>query len=145
MRTHYLLALLPLFACRPAATIGSPSLPAGMSSATLVQVYYWRAKPGMLEAYNRYIKEVAEPIDAEAQRQGAFMSVTTFATRDTTSPWTHMRMFLLRDSVQLLGLAAALDAAGMRLEPDSAKRRARNEYAATLRDRVGSSVLDVVR
>ena len=73
------------------------------------------------------------------------MSVTTFATRDTTSPWTHMRMFLLRDSVQLLGLAAALDAAGMRLEPDSAKRRARNEYAATLRDRVGSSVLDVVR
>jgi hypothetical protein len=145
MRNHYVLSLLTLLACRPAATIGSPSSLAGSSSATLAQVYYWRAKPGMLEAYNRYIKEVAEPIDAEAQRQDAFISVTTFATRDTASPWTHMRMFLLRDSAQLLGLPAALDAAGMRLEPDSARRRARSEHAATLRDRVGSSVLEIVK
>jgi hypothetical protein len=99
----------------------------------------------MLDAYNRYIVEVAEPIDAEAQQQGAFVSVTTYQTRDTLSPWTHMRVFVLRDSAQLAGLGAALDAAGRKLEPDSVKRRVRGEYAATLRDRVGGAVLTIVR
>lgn len=98
----------------------------------------------MLEQYNRYIAEVAEPIDAEAQRQDAFISITTYMTRDTLSPWTHMRIFVLRDSAQLRGLGAALDAAGRRLEPDSVKRRVRGEYAATLRDRVGGTVLEIV-
>ena len=114
-------------------------------SAALAQVFYWRARPGMLDAYNRYIKEVAEPIDAEARRSGAFINVTTYQSRDTLSPWTHMRVFLLRDSAQLAGLSAALDAAGARLEPDSVKRRLRGEYSATLRDRVGSTTLDIVR
>jgi hypothetical protein len=112
--------------------------------ATLAQVYYWKARPGMLEAYNRYIAEVAEPIDAEAKRHGAFVSVTTYMSRDTASAWTHMRVFLLRDSAQLRGLGAALDAAGARLQPDSLKRRQRGEYSATLRDRVGSALLEVV-
>ena len=112
--------------------------------ATLAQVYYWKARPGMLDAYNRYIIDVAEPIDAEARKQGAFLSVTTYQTRDTLSPWTHMRVFLLRDSAQLRGLSAALDAAGRKLEPDSIKRRQRGEYSVTLRDRVGSTLLDVV-
>ena len=35
-------------------------------------------------------------------------------------------------------------AAGTRLEPDSVKRRVRGEYAATLRDRVGGTVLQIV-
>lgn len=113
--------------------------------ATLAQVYYWKARPGMLDAYNRYIVEVAEPIDAEAKKQGAFVSVTTYQTRDTLSPWTHMRVFLLRDSAQLRGLSAALDAAGRKLEPDSVRRRQRGDYSVTLRDRVGSAVLDIVR
>lgn len=81
----------------------------------------------------------------EAQRQGAFISVTTFLARDTMSAWTHMRVFVLRDSAQLAGLSASLDAAGARLEPDTAKRRARNEYAATLRDRVGDVTVEIVR
>jgi hypothetical protein len=29
---------------------------------------------------------------ASAQRAGAFLSVTTYATNDTTLPWTHMRV-----------------------------------------------------
>jgi hypothetical protein len=71
--------------------------------------------------------------------------MTTFLARDTVFAWTHMRVFVLRDSAQLAGLSAALDAAGVRLEPDSAKRRMRNEYAATLRDRVGDATLEIVR
>jgi len=60
-------------------------------------------------------------------------------------PWTHMRVFALRDSAQLKALGEALTAAGVRLEPDSVKRRQQNEYSATLRDRVGAVVVQLVR
>ena len=115
------------------------------SVATLAQIYFWRAKPGKLEEYTRYIRERAEPIDAEARRGGAFISVTTYQASDTTVPWTHMRVFLLRDSTQLRGLGEALTAAGARLQPDSIKRREQSEYSATLRDRVGATVVEIVR
>ena len=137
----FVATLVGVAACRSAPS--THSAPEG--GATLAQVYYWKARPGMLEQYNRYITEVAEPIDAEAHKQGAFVSVVTYMTRDTLSPWTHMRVFLLRDSVQLRGLGAALDAAGRRLEPDSVKRKARSDYAVTLRDRVGGTVREIVR
>jgi hypothetical protein len=133
------LALIVLAACHPRAADLAPE-----PRATIAQVYYWKARPGMLEAYNRYITEVAEPIDAEARNRGAFVSVVTYVTSDTLSPWTHMRVFTLRDSAQLAGLGAALDEAGRRLEPDSVKRRIRGEYSATLRDRVGSAVLQIL-
>lgn len=137
----YAIVLLSLAACH--AQVG-PDVAATPAAASLAQVYYWRAKPGMLEAYNAYVRDVALPIDEDARRHGAFISVTTLQSRDTLSPWTHMRVFLLRDSVQLASLGAALNAAGARIEPDSAKRRARSEYAATLRDAAGSAVLQVI-
>ena len=115
------------------------------NGATLAQIYFWRAKPGKLEEYTRYIRERAEPIDAEAQRSGAFVSVATYMAADTTVPWTHMRVFILRDSTQLRALGDALTAAGARIQPDSVKRREQSEYSASLRDRVGATVVDVVR
>jgi hypothetical protein len=114
-------------------------------SGTLAQIYYWRAKPGKFDEYTRYVRDVAEPIDAEAYRRGAFLSVTTYLTQDTASLWTHMRIFVLRDSAQLNGLSAALDSAGIRLEPDSVKRRIRSQYSATLRDRVGAATVGILR
>ena len=123
-----------------AATSASPAL-----GGTLAQVYYWKAKPGKFDEYTRYVREVAEPIDAEAHRRGAFLSVTTYMTRDTLSPWTHMRVFILRDSAQLRALSGALDSAGMRLEPDSVKRRQRSTYSAGLRDRVGAATVSILR
>jgi hypothetical protein len=123
----------------PASAAPSPS------AGTIAKIYYWRALPGKLDEYGRYIRDVAEPIDHEAQRQGAFVSVTTYVSRDPASPWTHMRVFILRDSAQLAGLPAALDAAGTRLEPDSVKRRMRGEYSATLRERVGDATVEVLR
>ncbi len=137
------IVLLTLGACAP-ARVSHEAAPA-IAAATLARVYYWRAKPGKLAEYNRYIRDVAEPIDMEAQRRGAFVSVTTYVARDTLSAWTHMRVFLLRDSTQLAGLADALARAGERLEPDSAGRRVRGEYAATLRDRVGDTILEILR
>ena len=115
------------------------------NQGTIAQIYYWRAKPGKYAEYTRYVHDVAEPIDAEAHRRGAFISVTTYMTPDTASLWTHMRVFVLRDSAQLRGLSAALDSAGIRLEPDSVKRRQRGEYSATLRDRVGAATVGILR
>ena len=138
-----LLALLTLASCAQ-ARMSQDTSPA-VGPATLARVYYWRAKPGKLADYNRYVREVAEPIDVEAQRRGAFISVTTYVARDTLSPWTHMRVFLLRDSTQHAALADALARAGERLEPDSVRRRVRGEFAATLRDRVGDTTLEILR
>ena len=135
-------ALLALAACHAQVAPNAAPSPAG---ATLAQVYYWRAKPGMLDAYTAYIRDVAQPIDEDARQHGAFIRVTTYQSRDTLSPWTHMRIFWLRDSAQLTSLGSALNAAGARVEPDSAKRRARSEYAATLRDAAGSAVLEILR
>src|SRR5262249_30220741 len=141
MRRVYLIAATGVIAAAVACASSPPSSAAAPSTAmrgTIARVYYWRAKPGKLGEYTDYITKIAEPIDYEAQRRGAFISVTTFASRDTTTPWTHMRVFVLRDSAQLAGLSAALDAAGVALEPDSVKRRQRSQYGATLRDAVGS-------
>ncbi|MGE5101254.1 MAG: serine hydrolase, partial [Deltaproteobacteria bacterium] len=46
---------------------------AAVPGATLAQVYFWRARSGKLEEYTRYIRDIAEPIDHEAQRAGAFL------------------------------------------------------------------------
>lgn len=146
-RPHQLaLVLATALTCGCASASGGPVPGIGPADeGTLAQIYFWRAKPGMADAYNRYIREVAEPIDHEAQRGGAFVSVATYVTSDTTLPWTHMRVFILRDSAQLQGLGAALSAAGTRLQPDSTKRRVQGEYSATLRDRVGATVTQLLR
>ena len=127
------------------STVPAPVAADSRAAGTLAQIYFWRARPGKLEEYSRYIREVAEPIDHEAQRGGAFLSVTTYLSGDTATAWTHMRVFILRDSVQLASLGPALDGAGIRLEPDSARRRARGEYAATLRNRLGAATVEVLR
>ena len=148
MKTNYGVPVLALLwialSCRPAQSPTSSSIPSTSGRPVLAQVYYWKAKPGMLAAYNRYIRDVAEPIDEDARRRDAFLTVMTLQSRDTLGPFTHMRVFLLRDSAQLANLSPALNAAGMRLEPDSTKRRARSTYAATLRDAAGSAVFDVL-
>ena len=134
-----------LAACRQSG-VAAVAMPAPAASpATLAQVYLWRARPGKVDEYTRYIRDIAAPIDEEARRTGAFISVTTYMASDTLVPWTHMRVFLLRDSAQLRGLGAALNDAGVRIQPDSVKRRQQSEYSATLRDRVGAEIATIVR
>ena len=144
------LSALGMAACATTSSSSTQSSSVALTESrpgtgTIAQIYYWRAKPGKFEEYTRYVRDVAEPIDAEAHGRGAFVSVTTYMTQDTASAWTHMRVFILRDSAQLRGLSAALDSAGMRLEPDSVKRRERGQYSATLRDRVGAITTGILR
>ena len=56
-----------------------------------------------------------------------------------------MRVFLLRDSAQWRGLGAALTAAGIRIEPDSVRRREKAVYSATLRDPAGATLMRLLR
>ena len=134
-----------LFGCASSGSTRPDVGAAPTGEARLAQIYFWRAKPGKLEEYTRYIRDRAEPIDEEARRAGAFISVTTFMASDTTVPWTLMRVFMLRDSTQLRALGDALTAAGARIQPDSVKRREQSEYSASLRDRVGATVVEIVR
>ena len=138
------MASATVVACSRLVSVPAPG-PEALESATMAQVYFWRAKPDHIADYTRYIREVAEPIDREAQRTGAFLSVTTYQVADTAVPWTHMRVFLLRDSAQWRGLSAALAAAGIRAQPDSLRRRERAAYAATLRDPAGAALTRLVR
>jgi hypothetical protein len=125
--------------------LGISLLARTQDNGSVAVVYYWKAKPGKLEEYNRYIKTIAEPVDAEARRQGAFLSVTTYVSRKTDGPWTHMRIFILKDHTQEGALAQALDDAGVRVEPDETKRKARQDTAASLRDFVAEEGVDLLR
>lgn len=138
------LAFASLSGCSRVVPVTEPGL-ASPEQATMAQVYFWRARPERFAEYSRYVRDVAEPIDREAQRRGAFLSVMTYETTDTTVRWTHMRVFLLRDSAQWRGLSAALADAGMRVEPDSVRRREKAAYAATLRESTGATLTRLLR
>src|SRR5438876_4159425 len=60
--------------------------------------FYWRAKPGRLDAYNDYIRNVAVPIDEDARRHGVFEELRTVMPAPvTTTDWTHLRVFRVRN------------------------------------------------
>ena len=54
----------------------------------------------------------------------------------TTTDWTHLRIFRLKNAAAAEALAAGLDAATARVVPDEARRRANSERSAGLRDLV---------
>jgi len=125
------------------AFLGGWSLRAQSGSRVAV-VYFWKAKSGKLDAYNHYIQAIATPIDEDARRHNAYISLTTFISRKPDGPWTHMRVFVLKDREQAANLARALDEAGARMQPDETKRKANQELSATLRDFVAEEDLDIL-
>src|SRR5215469_26698 len=127
--------------------LGSLAFNAGRPAehdGSIAEVYYWKVKPGRLEEYKRYISDYAAPIDREAQRGGAFISVTTYISQKADSPWTHMRIFVLRDHAQQDGLQKALDDAKLRLHPDEQERNRQAAYAETLRDAICHETLEIL-
>jgi hypothetical protein len=123
------------------APVGVRAEQASAARGSVYVVYIWRAKPGMVDAYSDYIKTIAEPIDEDARRAGAFEEVHTVTpATGTTADWTHMRIFRVRDAAAADALGAALDAATARVVPDEAKRKANSDRAASLRDFVRREV-----
>jgi hypothetical protein len=120
--------------------------PAAISKGAVFVAYYWRAKPGQLDAYNQYIKTVAELIDEDARKAGVFEEVRTVnPAPGTSTDWTHLRIFRLKDAAAEQALAAGLDAATLRVVPDEAKRKANSERSAGMRDLVRREVWTELR
>lgn len=107
--------------------------PLGAQDAPVYVAYYWRAQPGALEEYNRYIREVAEPIDEEARQAGVFEELRTYTPMTEGTDWTHLRVFKLKNAAAADALSAGLDAATRRLYPEEAQRKANSERSAPLR------------
>ena len=127
-------ALLMLALLSPVAPAAAQ--PAAANGAVFV-AYYWRARTGQLEAYNEYIKTVAELIDEDARKAGVFEEVRTVnPAPGTNADWTHLRIFRLKDAAAEKAMAAGLDAATARVVPSEAQRKANSERSATLRDLV---------
>lgn len=128
------------------APTGPVSAQPPSSGGAVFVAYYWRAKPGQLDAYNDYIKKTAEPIDENARRVGVFEEVRTVTpATGVTTDWTHLRIFRLKNMAAADALSAGLDAATARVVPDEATRKANSERAATLRDFVRREVWTELR
>ncbi len=126
-----------------AAAIGGAIVHAQARSArsAVFVAYYWRAKPGQVDAYNAYITGTAEKIDEDARRAGAFEEVRTVTPAPgVTTDWTHLRLFRVKDMTAADALGAALDAATARVVPDEAQRKANSERSGALRDFVRREV-----
>ena len=107
--------------------------------------YFWRAKPGMTDQYNDYIKNTAEKIDEDARKAGVFEEVVTvtpsqLGTSAAITDWTHLRIFKLKNRAAAEALGKGLDAATLRVVPDENQRKRNSERSATLRDFVRQEI-----
>jgi len=73
MKHIFLITLIVTLLLPMSPAAGQPTA----SGGAVFVAYYWRAKPGQIDAYNQYIKTVAEPIDEDARRAGVFEEVRT--------------------------------------------------------------------
>jgi hypothetical protein len=138
MNTIAVSALLLSLLSPVAPVVGQTS---AASKGAVFVAYYWRAKPGQVDAYNTYIKTIAEPIDEDARKAGVFEDVRTVTPAPgTTTEWTHLRIFRLKDAAAERAMAAGLDAATARVVPSEAQRKANSERSASLRDLVRREV-----
>jgi hypothetical protein len=130
------LLLASLSTLQPVAAQAPPA-----SSGAVFVAYYWRARPGKVEEYNTYITTIAEKIDEDARKAGVFEEVRTVTPAPgTTTDWTHLRIFRLKDAAAEQALGAGLDAATQRIVPSEAQRKANSERSAGLRDLVRREV-----
>jgi len=138
---RFVLLLLAIACLAPAPAVAQSS-----NSGAVFVAYYWRAKPGQLDAYTSYIKTTAEPIDEDARRHGVFEEVRTVTPAPgTTTDWTHLRIFRLKDAAAAEALGDGLDAATARVVPSEATRKANSERSAALRDFVRREVWTEIR
>ena len=129
------------------ATLGAQ---APASDGPVYVAYFWRAKPGQVDAYNNYIKGTAEKIDENARQAGVFEEVVTLTpgqmgTSAAITEWTHLRIFKLKNRAAAEGLGKGLDEATVRVVPDEAQRKANTERSASMRDFVRQEIWTALR
>ena len=112
--------------------------------------YFWRAKPGMIDQYNDYIKGTAEKIDEDARKAGVFEEVVTvtpsqMGTSAAITEWTHLRIFKLKNRAAAEALGKGLDEATLRVVTDENQRKRNSERSATLRDFVRQEIWSTLK
>src|SRR5262245_2109896 len=125
--------------------IAAVDLCAQAADGPVYVAYFWRAKPGMVDQYNDYIKNTAEKIDEDARKAGVFEEVVTLTpsqmgTSAAITEWTHLRIFKLKNRAAAEALGKGLDAATLRVVPDENQRKRNSERSATLRDLVRQEI-----
>lgn len=115
-----------------------------MSESRCAKLIYWKARPGQFDRYTEYLRSEVEPIDHEAQRRGVLTRFSTLVDPRENAPWSHMRVFEFANPAQREALVQGLAAAAEALTPDAQLRAQRSSLAATLRDRVGETDLDLL-
>lgn len=138
-------AVLVMLSLIGIAVLGAQPQAPDSNDGPVYVAYYWRARPGQAAAYEEYIRSVAEPIDEDARKAGAFEEVVTvtpsqMGTSAAITEWTHLRIFKLKNRAAAAALSKALDAATQRVVPDEARRKRNSERSATLRDFVRQEV-----
>ena len=123
---------------------------AAQSDGPVYVAYFWRAKPGMADAYNDYIKTIAEKIDENARQAGVFEEVVTvtpgqMGTSAQITEWTHLRIFKLKNRAAAEALGKGLDDATARVVPDENQRKRNSERSAGLRDFVRQEIWSALR
>jgi hypothetical protein len=109
---------------------------------TCARIIYWRARPGQLDAYSRYLHAYVEPIDEAARVAGVLRSYATWIDSTPGAPWTHMRLFVFDDVAQRDVMKDGLARIAAQLMPDATQRAQRAALAETLRDKAGEQDLD---
>ena len=143
------LILLPPVSASPPLAMAQPTTVASADGPVYV-AYFWRARPGMIDAYNAYIKGTAEKIDESARVAGVFEEVVTvtpsqMGTSASIADWTHLRIFKLKNRAAAESLGKGLDEATLRIVPDEAQRQANREKAEGLRDFVRQEIWTALR
>ena len=114
--------VLPALSVLLPLAMASSSPDAQLALEPVYIVYYWKVRPGHEAEYAAYVRNVAEKIDAEAQKAGVFESVTTYMpaiqTGAPSADWTYMRVFKLSSWAALDDFSEGLDAAGRRVYPN---------------------------
>lgn len=143
-----LLCLAPALAQAPAAPSASKRIDAVPRdyNGAIAAITYFKAKPGQIDAYSKWMAEVAKPVDDWAQEHGAFESVTTYVSPVPDGPWTHMRIFMFKSRQQMEGMAKVMDAAHTAVYPDPVKREQALGHKDDMRTSLSTSyVVEVIR
>ena len=106
---------------------------------TCARAFKVRVIPGQEAAYEGYLREVVEPIDAIAHAAGVFAHMYAVRPEETGADWTHARVFLFTDEAQRQRFTDTMAQAAAQFDGSPEATERRKTLASTLRTTVGTS------
>jgi len=112
---------------------------ASSTAVVCARAFKVRVIPGQEAAYERYLQEVVEPIDAIAHAAAVFAHMHAMRPEDPSCGWTHARVFFFSDDTQRERFTDTMAQAAAQFDGSPAATERRKALAATLRATVGTS------